>query len=79
MYNIGMWKGVDDLGRLCIPKEVAYSVGIESNDLVNISIDRDTKKIVIQAISNKVREVIKAYNDLDELEKEMFKNNIDNF
>ena len=48
MYATGILRRVDDLGRICIPKEFRKQLGIKEGEPLEIFIDVKNKMIGIQ-------------------------------
>lgn len=46
--NTGMVRKVDDLGRLVVPAELRRSLGIRTDDALEIFFDPDEKRVVLQ-------------------------------
>ena len=49
MKSIGIVRKMDNLGRVCIPKELRNNFGIENGDPIEILIDED--KVVLKKYS----------------------------
>lgn len=48
MYTTGIVRRVDDLGRICIPKEIRRQLGIKEGEPLEIFIDIKNKMIGFQ-------------------------------
>jgi len=61
MKSTGIVRRIDDLGRICLPKELRRTLGIKESDPIEIFVDGD--RIVLQKYVEDGRCVICGGND----------------